>query len=63
MHDVACEFACAVAIGVNILKRVLLVNGRVQVNFFVLFSEGLHAKRAYIAFCVDFHFLQDRANF
>ena len=25
--------------------------------------EGFHAKRAYIAFWVDFYFLQDRANF
>ena len=25
--------------------------------------EGLHAKRAYIAFLADFHFLQDRADF
>ena len=25
--------------------------------------EGLCAKRAYITFWVDFHFLQDRANF
>ena len=25
--------------------------------------EGLRAKRAYIAFLADFHFLQDRANF
>ena len=25
--------------------------------------EGLRAKRAYIEFLVDFHFLQDRANF
>ena len=26
-------------------------------------SEGLRAKRAYIEFLADFHFLQDRANF
>ena len=26
-------------------------------------SEGLRAKRAYIAFLANFHFLQDRANF
>jgi len=25
--------------------------------------EGLRAKRAYIAFLANFHFLQDRANF
>ena len=25
--------------------------------------EGLRAKRAYIAFLADFHFLQDRADF
>jgi len=25
--------------------------------------EGFHAKRAYVAFWVDFFFLQDRANF
>jgi len=25
--------------------------------------EGLRAKRAYVAFWVDFYFLQDRANF
>ena len=25
--------------------------------------EGLRAKRAYIAFLADFHFLQDEANF
>ena len=25
--------------------------------------EGLRAKRAYIGFWADFHFLQDRANF
>ena len=25
--------------------------------------EGLRAKRAYIAFLADFHFLQDQANF
>ena len=25
--------------------------------------EGLRARRAYIAFLADFHFLQDRANF
>ena len=25
--------------------------------------EGLRAKRAYIKFLADFHFLQDRANF
>ena len=25
--------------------------------------EGLRAKRAYIAFLADFHFLQDRAEF
>ena len=25
--------------------------------------EGLHAKRAYIGFLADFHFLLDRANF
>ena len=25
--------------------------------------EGLPAKRAYIAFLANFHFLQDRANF
>ena len=29
----------------------------------VLRIEGLPAKRAYIAFLADFHFLQDRANF
>ena len=28
-----------------------------------LLIEGLRAKRAYIAFLADFHFLQDRANF
>ena len=26
-------------------------------------TEGLRAKRAYIAFLANFHFLQDRANF
>ena len=25
--------------------------------------EGLHAKRAYVRFLADFHFVQDRANF
>ena len=25
--------------------------------------EGLRAKRAYIGFLADFHFLQDQANF
>ena len=29
----------------------------------VLIIKGLRAKRAYIAFLADFHFLQDRANF
>ena len=28
-----------------------------------LVIEGLPAKRAYIAFLADFHFLQDQANF
>ena len=28
-----------------------------------LFIEGLRAKRAYIAFLANFHFLQDQANF
>ena len=28
-----------------------------------LLIEGLRAKRAYIAFLANFHFLQDRANF
>ena len=28
-----------------------------------LIIEGLRAKRAYIAFLTDFHFLQDRADF
>ena len=30
---------------------------------FVVIIEGLRAKRAYIAFLANFHFLQDRANF
>ena len=29
----------------------------------LLTIEGLRAKRAYIAFLANFHFLQDRANF
>ena len=29
----------------------------------ILQIEGLRAKRAYIAFLADFHFLQDRADF
>ena len=29
----------------------------------IILFEGLRAKRAYIAFLADFHFLQDRANF
>ena len=32
-----------------------------QVEYFAI--EGLRAKRAYIAFLADFHFLQDRADF
>ena len=31
--------------------------------YIILVIEGLRAKRAYIAFLADFHFLQDRANF
>ena len=34
----------------------------VQCEIFVVI-EGLRAKRAYIAFLADFHFLQDRADF
>ena len=34
-----------------------------RVGFGFLPIEGLRAKRAYIAFLADFHFLQDRANF
>ena len=33
---------------------------RVQTVYLI---EGLCAKRAYIAFLADFHFLQDRADF
>ena len=29
----------------------------------IMIIEGLRAKRAYMAFLADFHFLQDRANF
>ena len=32
-------------------------------SFCILEIEGLPAKRAYIAFLADFHFLQDQANF
>ena len=34
-----------------------------QAAFIKKTIEGLRAKRAYIAFLADFHFLQDRANF
>ena len=49
-----------VAILNNVMFNFLLVS--------VVFSapltiEGLRAKRAYIAFLANFHFLQDRANF
>jgi len=34
---------------------------RQEVILFIF--EGSHAKRAYIAFWTNFHFLQDQANF
>ena len=35
----------------------------VYVLILITIIEGLRAKRAYIAFLADFHFLQDQANF
>ena len=35
----------------------------VKCFFFNQLIEGFPAKRAYIAFLADFHFLQDQANF
>ena len=34
-----------------------------EIKCWALPIEGLRAKRAYIEFLTDFHFLQDRANF
>ena len=38
-----------------------------EINYnYLIFNktiEGLRARRAYIAFLADFHFLQDQANF
>ena len=45
------------------LKNEELRCTRVSLNIATFVIEGLRAKRAYIAFLADFHFLQDRANF
>ena len=44
-------------------ERMALPFERIVLSFERIVIEGLRAKRAYIAFLADFHFLQDRANF
>ena len=49
----------------DLLFDVCVVNATKEAPFLPVLKtiEGLPAKRAYIAFLADFHFLQDQANF
>ena len=58
------EHKRAVRVGDNNSKVAQHANQFVHsIDFDHATIEGLRAKRAYIAFLADFHFLQDRANF
>jgi len=63
-HHRLFEFGCSFMIS----KVIKLIHSNLNLTYFGKVSlyniiEGFHAKRAYIAFWVDFYFLQDRANF
>ena len=45
-----------------LIKNASIVQNNATQQLYIAI-EGLRAKRAYIEFLADFHFLQDRANF